>query len=50
VVTKTRSPTTTGDDDPRPGISVRQRRFVPAPNFTGGLAVNETPLPPAPRQ
>src|SRR5947209_1603402 len=52
-VTKTRSPQTTGDEWPLPGISVFQRRFSPlsAPlNFRGTPFSAEVPSPRGPRQ
>jgi hypothetical protein len=43
VVTNTRSPHTTGDEEPRPGISTFQRMFFVSLYSTGGSAVVETP-------
>ena len=38
VRTNTRSPQTTGDDDPRPGISTFQRTFFVSLHSSGGVA------------
>src|SRR5262245_9876345 len=49
VATKTRSPQTTGEADPRPGISTFQRTFFVSLHSTGGLAVFDTPVALGPR-
>ena len=49
VSTKTRSPQTTGDADPRPGISTFQRMFFVSLHSRGGLAVGDTPVANGPR-
>ena len=46
---KTRSPQTTGDAEPRPGISIFQRRFFDSLHSAGGVADAETPLICGPR-
>ena len=49
VETNSRSPHTTGDDEPRPGISVFHRMFFVSLHSTGGSAVLETPFAYGPR-
>ena len=49
VVTKTRSPQTTGVAEPRPGISTFQRMFFPSAHSRGGVAVLDTPVACGPR-
>src|SRR5687767_1035962 len=44
VVTNSRSPHTTGEDDPRPGISIFHRMFFVSLHSRGGSAVLETPF------
>src|SRR5882672_3588830 len=46
---KMRSPHTTGDDDPRPGISTFQRMFFVSLHSRGGSAYFETPFAYGPR-
>src|SRR5262245_2477332 len=46
---KIRSPHTTGDADPRPGISTFHRMFFVSLHSVGGLAVFETPVAYGPR-
>src|SRR5438105_2680281 len=47
-VTNTLSPQTTGDDQPRPGMSVCQRRFLSLPQ-TAGSGLSPTPASGPPR-
>src|SRR5207245_3568544 len=47
--TKIRSPQTTGDEDPRPGMSTFQRMFFVSLHSVGGFANRETPLAYGPR-
>src|ERR1700682_5076258 len=49
VKTNSRSPQTTGDDEPRPGISVFHRMCFVSLHSTGGSALLETPLAYGPR-
>src|SRR5262245_1026338 len=49
VSTNTLSPHTTGEADPRPGISVFQRTFFVSLHSIGGSAVRETPVAYGPR-
>src|SRR5262245_49345745 len=46
---KTRSPHTTGDDDPRPGISTFHLTLCFSLHVVGGLAVFDTPVMYGPR-
>ena len=47
--TKSRSPQTTGDEEPRPGISTFQRMFFVSLHSSGGSAVVDTPVACGPR-
>src|SRR5947209_20451249 len=51
VVRKMRSPQTTGQEWPRPGIGVFQRTFLPAgtSQVVGGNCPSATPVAPTPR-
>ena len=49
VRTNTRSPQTTGDAHPRPGISTFQRTLLVSLHSVGGLAVRDTPAAKGPR-
>jgi hypothetical protein len=44
-----RSPQTTGDDEPRPGISTFQRMFLVSLHSVGGVADRDTPVANGPR-
>jgi hypothetical protein len=45
----TRSPQTTGEAEPRPGISIFQRTFFVSLHSVGGVAVRDTPVMCGPR-
>src|SRR5206468_3727477 len=49
-VTKTRSPQTTGDDQPRPGTSTFQTTFWSGPQVSGSVAASATPACSPPRK
>src|SRR5688572_12524164 len=49
VVSHTRPPATTGDDQPRPGTGVRHATFRPSPHSNGRFFSLECPCPPGPR-
>src|SRR6187401_1340135 len=49
VVSHTRPPATTGDDQPRPGTGVRHATFRPSPHSNGRFFSVECPSPPGPR-
>src|SRR5262249_22696575 len=50
LVTNTRSPQTTGDEWPIPGMGVFQRTFSSLPHFSGTFVSADVPSPRGPRQ